>query len=276
MKRSIFIAGFPSAGKTTFLASLFHVLDEKRKHSKGYYVELPENISYINKVRGQWADVNELERTRTQTVEELLFKIKKDQTDVLELTVPDFSGEIFRGILKDRRLEKTISERIKSSDIVLFFIHPENIQGPIRIDNVIANTDAPETLEAEEDDKESVDDAFEYLEAPTQSLIVDLFQIFRKVKPTLKIAVIVSAWDVVQKTNKSPDHFVEKNLSLLSQYITTNEIGRIFGLSANGGDIQKDRDQILDMEPSDRITLYEGTKTYSGYDHLIEWLINEK
>lgn len=277
MKRNIFIAGFPSAGKTTFLASLFHVLDEKRKHGKGYYIELSEDITYINKVRNQWAEVNELERTRTQTVEELFFKIKKDQTSVLELSVPDFSGELFRDILRERKIEKGLEDRVKSSDIVLFFVHPENIKGPGRLDNVLANTEADEPVitDGETHGAEN-DDEFEYLASPTQSLIVDLFQILRKIKPTVKIAVIISAWDIVPNFNKTPDVFVEKNLSLLSQFVATNDFVQIFGLSANGGDIGKDREQILNMEPSERITFYDGSKTYNGYDHLIEWLINEK
>lgn len=276
MKKSIFIAGFPSAGKTTFLASLFHALDEKRARREGYYVELPEDITYINKVRNQWAEVNELERTRTPTFEELLFKIKKNQVPVLELSVPDFSGELFRDILRERKLEKAIESRIKTSDIVLFFVHPENIKGPVRLDNVIANTEGL-TEKGDNDNGDGSDlSRFEYLESPTQSLIIDLFQIFRKVKPSVKITVIISAWDIVADLqNMTPESFIEKNLSLLSQYMTTNDFARVFGLSANGGDIVKNRVGILNMEPMERITIYDGTRTYNGYDHLIEWLINE-
>ncbi|WP_374034309.1 hypothetical protein ACES2I_17440 [Bdellovibrio bacteriovorus] len=270
MNRKVFIAGFPEAGKTTFLASLFHVLDEKRKHGKGYYVELPKDIFYINRIRDQWALVNPLERTRTLDLEELHFKIYKDNSVALELTVPDVSGELFLNILKDRKLETSISGRVVDADSVIFFIHPEKVVGTRRLDDIIADTG-----NNAEGEGQIVEQEFTYLDSPTQVLIVDLIQSFRKIKSSVKFGIIISAWDLVSDTHESPSDYVDKNLPLLSQFLGANDLNFVCGLSANGGDIFEDKERLVDMEPSDRVKFYAERKEHRGYDRLIEWLIND-
>lgn len=270
MNRNVFIAGFPEAGKTTFLGSLFHILDDKRKHGKGYYVELPKDISYINKIRDQWALAEPLERTRMQDVVSLNFKILKDAAVVLDLSVPDVSGELFRNILRDRKLEPSISKRITEADCILLFIHPEKVTGTRRLDNIIAVTGGNANVADENQDTNE----FLYLESPTQVLIVDLIQSFRKLRSDIKVGIIISAWDAVSGAHRSPKDYIDRNLPLLSQFLGVNDLCVVFGLSANGGDILVEKERLLDMEPSERVSFFDENKTYQGYDRLIEWLIN--
>lgn len=278
MKSNVFIAGFPEAGKTTFLASLFHLLDANRNQRKGFYVERPSNTTYIDSVTTQWVSVQELDRTRMNELHSLTFKICMDNTAALNLTVPDISGEIFKEILSDRRIGKEIAEKISNADTILIFIHPNRITNTRRLDTIISQAKALADLEGEQKIEEVISENFEYRNAPTQVHLVDLIQTFQKLQEPARIAIIISAWDLLKDAYNCPEDYIKKNLPLLSQFLINHKINNLFGLSANGGTIANDieRSKLEDMDPADRVSFYISDETHKGYQRLVEWLINGK
>lgn len=278
MKRNIFIAGFPEAGKTTFLASIFHLLDSNRNQRKGFYVERPSDTSYIDAVIARWVSVEEQERTRLNEITPLSFKILKEGLTELDLTVPDISGEIFREILKDRKIDKPVADKIINSDTIILFIHPLKIINTRRADSVKAQAQALGERSENQNTEETTAEDFDYLNAATQVHIVDLFQTFRKLNESSNIGIIISAWDLMKDSFNEPKAYIQENLPLLSQFLETYERNVVFGLSANGGNISeaKEKAKLEDMEPEERVTFYINDEAHTGYQRFVEWLVNEK
>ena len=58
MGKSIFIMGLPAAGKTTYLAALWHCLTNKQK-TKLKIVKYNNDQTYLSSISQLWADANE-------------------------------------------------------------------------------------------------------------------------------------------------------------------------------------------------------------------------
>lgn len=117
--------------------------------------------------------------------------------------------------------------------------------------------------------------------APTQVVLVDILQmaIESLAKGGLqKIAVIVSAWDLVRNLGMSPDAWLADRLPLLHQFLKSNmemHPYRIYGVSATGGNLDKDREKLLKMRRCDRI-IVSGPDIHNEHDitEPIRWLIS--
>jgi len=99
--------------------------------------------------------------------------------------------------------------------------------------------------------------------ASTQVKLVELLQFVNYLRSSDKppsIAVVVSAWDLV-RASILPSSWLENNLPLLFQFLTSNvEVApfRVYGVSALGGDLQKDLQWLQDEEvPSRRIRVVD-------------------
>ena len=60
----VFLIGLPEAGKTTFLAALYHVVESGEIQSSLRLEQRHGDYRHLNTVRDQWADANPLERTK--------------------------------------------------------------------------------------------------------------------------------------------------------------------------------------------------------------------
>jgi hypothetical protein len=83
----------------------------------------------------------------------------------------------------------------------------------------------------------------------------------RETETKMRLAVIISAWDVV-KANIPAAVWLERRLPLLSQFIRTNPdrtASEVFGVSAQGGDLTADRASLLSTPvPSSRCYVVRG------------------
>src|SRR5687767_3583029 len=96
MTHTFLVIGLPKAGKTTFLAALWYVVETHRVQSALELVELPKNRTHLNMIRERWVNCIEQEHTTTSSEREVTLKLRKcDNGDVIELVVPDLSGESF-------------------------------------------------------------------------------------------------------------------------------------------------------------------------------------
>src|SRR5690606_21208825 len=60
-----FMLGLPGAGKTTYLAALWHVIESEDVDSALRLAHLHGEHGYLNSIRGKWLDVQHLDRTKT-------------------------------------------------------------------------------------------------------------------------------------------------------------------------------------------------------------------
>ncbi len=76
--------------------------------------------------------------------------------------------------------------------------------------------------------------------------LVEVLQFLkRNLKTPLKIAVMVSAWDLIRTRYASPEDFIRARTPLLEQFLRTNSDSfefTIFGVSALGGDLANKED----------------------------------
>jgi hypothetical protein len=257
------LIGLPATGKTTFLAALWHVVESDEIPGSLRLKMLDGDRTYLNKIRNDWLSCRPLGRT-TITAEQLVSMqlIEPATGRTAEIFFPDMSGESFSRQWTDRSWTKEYDALVRDAMGVLLFVHPAKITEPMRID--IANS-LVEELDAVADSDSAAQDeevAWDPALTPTQVQLVELLQflLVRIADRTpFRIAIIVSAWDLVCQQGRSPEEWLTRHLSLLDQYLKGNPelfTTRVYGVSAQGGDLQQDVDRLREEHrPCERITI---------------------
>jgi hypothetical protein len=145
-----------------------------------------------------------------------------------------------------------------------------------------------DVVDAEEDTSQPDADASDWdpAKAPSQVQLVDLLQCLRRPpfeKPPLRIALIVSAWDLAPAEATDASVWLEDRYPLLSQYLRNSEgvlDVRIYGVSAQGGQLSKkedgpgpDRERLLAISPpSKRIQIVGPDVAEHDLTRPLSWL----
>jgi hypothetical protein len=91
-----------------------------------------------------------------------------------------------------------------------------------------------------------------------------------------KLALMISAWDVVEQTDKTPEEWLKEELPFLWQFLTSNSQSfhvQVFGISAQGGDLNDEaRTSLLEKVPSERIKVKVGGYLSSDLSQPLLWL----
>jgi hypothetical protein len=285
VKRALVIR-LPGTGKSTFMAALWHVLEFEVIASALRLAKLSDERQYLNRIRADWRRCNAVERTQIGSEESIVLPLlASDSGLAVDLIVPDMSGESFQASLRDRRWFSEFDSFVMQADGVLLFIHPSRVREPIPIDQWMDTTDA---LEVE--DEEQIEGDFgtgvpwSHEQVPTQVELVDLLQIMLSrilSAGPLKVAVMLSAWDLVLNLGLSPAEWLRKRLPLLDQYLHSNDDVldvRIYGLSAQGGDITNVHERVRllrEDHPAERVMIIGPQAGAHDITAPIRWLIEE-
>jgi len=281
MYRSLML-GLPETGKTTFLAALWHVVEAEDVHGALRCSTLHGDHKHLNRIRDAWVECRPVERTLVAAEQVVTMRlVPPDRIGEIELVVPDMSGESFRSYLEDRQWPTTFDEFVSGTTGVLLFVHPAHINDPMRIDHadalssILANGNAASVKGVEVAEVPWRRDF-----VPTQVQLVDLLQIVLERAPDtlpIKLAVIISAWDTVRDEGVSPGRWLEQHLPLLDQYLKANPEqmdARVYGLSAQGGDLGRDGDRLAALDvPSERIVVCVGDIDTHDVTMPIRWLM---
>ncbi len=273
------LIGLPKTGKTTFLAALWHVVDSGVVPDSMKVTELHGNREYLNEIRGDWLSCQELSRTLIGSEEFVSMRLAESNSGtVIELTIPDLSGEVFSQQWERRQWTAQYSQIIRESTGALLFVHPEKVIEPLRIDQADA-------LVAEiegEDDSRATDTewiSWDASLAPTQVKLVELLQFMDHedaVSLPFRISVIVSAWDLLASQGISPEDWIKERLPLLYQFLASNSDkfpSKIYGVSAQGGDLSKNKAELLSRNPpSERVQVIDGGAVSHDLTVPIKWL----
>lgn len=258
--KKCFIMGLPEAGKTTYLAALWYVLNDT-KDSSLKIKQYTGDHSYLVDISKKWANIEEIPRTKPefekQSIELLLVN---NQNENVALAFPDLSGESFQHQYEKREVKIEHAEFIKDSSGVLLFIHPDKIKEPWLISEVPA---CLREGKSEEDKRESkprnpIEDD------PTQVQLVELLQFLTYIRSdqTIQMCIIISAWDKVEAINPEikPEILIKEKMPLLWQYVKSNpEIFNVtyFGISAQGDELKESEKLLEYTNPSDRIKVID-------------------
>lgn len=260
--KHIMMIGLPATGKTTFLAALWYVVNNTDEVPGALELyKLKGNQEHLNRIQNQWLEFEEVDRTSPalqETVSMELLNISSLQRT--EVFFPDISGEEFRQQFEERHCNKDYFKWIEDSCGALFFINCGSIERTINIDEFdeYMKTFGPEAVSKAKSGENIVTWKEEF--ASKQAKLVDLFQIVATadmIKKPFPVAIILSAWDLVNSINKSPKNFFETTFPLVDQYLNSNKtIFDIvhFGISAQGGKLDK-KDPKLKKDLASKTTV---------------------
>lgn len=293
---SISIIGLPESGKTTFLAALWELVNERRVAKALTFDSIGENDhSYLRKIVRVWRKATEQARTRLTGLSGVRMNLKDRYGNVVEVAMPDAPGEDFRVMWEHRELGEVLGDSLKDVNIMLF-VNGNKVKAPAWVTERAAQRRATGRRKSE-----ALPKVWDPSLAPTQVQLVDLLQLISHApvgRAGRKVAVMISAWDKVEGERLTPDAFLTAQMPLLSQYLEAGRDGwtsRVYGVSAQGGEYDcndnnvepvegsnpkktkkgRDADRLRNVDiPANRIRLVLGEQETSDLTEPLQWLMN--
>lgn len=297
-KGNILLLGLPAAGKTSFLAALYHQASADVPDKKLREYKMSADTTYLKLIQRKWLSCERLDRTinvvSTSTRDVVMHLEKLPESRCFDLHIPDVAGESFMTQFTERLWEASYEAEVRSAGGLVLFIHPAKLKPHVLIDDIQQAAAVLEALELDKPEATAADEAqaapvtvaaeFKAEECPTQVVLTDMLSNHLAFNDNahLNIAIVVSAWETVMKReNHTPEKWMEVNLPLLYQYLNCNfeQINyKVFGISAQGGDIEdagdKARLQSCD-EPADKVIVQVGKEQNNNICMPIEWIIEQ-
>ncbi|PSH02584.1 MAG: hypothetical protein CXZ00_16700 [Acidobacteria bacterium] len=283
--RDILVMGLPEAGKTTFIAALWHTVSSKEVDAILQMEYLQPSRDHLNEIAKRWRECVAVQRTIQGKERSVTMNLRtSDGARRFQVTLPDTSGEAFQRIFENRKWAASFEGLVNRSDALMFFVHPNSLVSPVRIDNVVeelvsiadginvAGVEPPSGMP-----EQAVH--WEASRAAAQSKILDLLQLVVQAKGSrpLKIVIVVSAWDLAENENLQPDNWIEKHAPLVWQFLNAHNKTRpfcVFGVSAQGRDYGNHAEMLRDyIKPSERISVMQGDRRSSDITAPVLWAV---
>ena len=256
MNKKCFIMGLPGAGKTTFLAALWHTINSN-SFAASLKLDKIDNGQYLAQLSQKWVDAEPLDRTvpsNEQTNHSI--KLKAPDETIFELFFPDLSGETFQKHYVQRSISEELADYIQTADAVLFFIHVDSVKsiGLISEHMTCIQDNKAEPSLARDPKKHD----------PLQVQVIELLQFISDLRKgqLTKISFVFSAWDIAIRANSemTPATFLSTHMNMLWQFCYSNPDiidYDIWGVSAQGADYAE-KDSLLEKNsPVERILVVD-------------------
>lgn len=283
--------GLPGSGKTTFLAALWHVLDQRSSETRLRLTGLSVDRTYLHQITADWQKCSQVQRTKLEHEQVVSLSLASGTTE-FELTVPDLSGEGFEQQLRDRKITVEHHENIQRATGLVLFVHARVKEGTRisysrQLSAVLdggpprrAGTDA-----AGGNAQKPAIEPWSIEKLPTQVALVELLQFaLESVSRRVRVAVVISAWDLVEKASftGTPHEYLKRELPLLWQFLDSNDDRlehTVFGVSAQGGDITvaEQKHELLGLDDAlKRVKVLHGSDAGRDITRPIAWLLEER
>ncbi len=283
LSNHVLLIGLPATGKTSFLAALWYLVQHSQVVSRLRLEKLEGNSKYLNQISQAWAGYEPVLHTTIDSEKVVSMLLKDTQTGrTVTLTFPDLSGESFTLQWTTRQFTKGYDRFLQEASGGILFITPLNYRKPIRID--MANPLVEEIVGGKEkqepvQDTSSPPKPWNPERAPTQVELVELLQFISSrghLTPPFRLAVVISAWDQLTESKKSPLEWLSDTFHLLHQFLESNKgvfETVVFGVSAQGGDYSQAA-KLTEKVPSERIQVI-GANIHNPHDltEPLQWLI---
>lgn len=269
----ILLAGLPGAGKTSYLAALWDSLNSEGNRSLTL-VEQPANRRYLEEARARLQRLEPpIRNTRTLTSIDL--KLATSDASRVDVEVPDVAGDFYQDFWETREWSVQFAEVVASISAVMLFLHSSKVATPISLDDIgelATAAGARSNIEVN-----SAEVPWEPKLAPDQVKLVDVLQMIesqRGLPGQLRLALVISAWDRVH--GMSPDQWLIRSAPLIAQYLQNSAFWSptaTFGISAQGGDFEHDKERLVSVRPSQRVRVAQGASTGTDITIPLNWLI---
>ncbi|WP_133645220.1 TRAFAC clade GTPase domain-containing protein [Paraburkholderia flava] len=297
---SISIVGLPASGKTTFLAALWELVNERRVPKVLRFHSIGDNDqSYLRKIVKVWRSAKEQARTRLTGLSAVKMNLQDEDGRVVHVAMPDAPGEEFLAMWEERELGRSLGESLAIGNIMLL-LNGNKVKAAAWLTERVAQRRVTKTRKEKALPKE-----WEPSFAPTQVQLVDLLQQISHAPvggAGRRIVIMISAWDKAEGEGLTPGAFLDAKLPLLAQYLEAGRDGwcsRVYGVSAQGGEYDGNADNAEDSEdkatpnkrdsprkgrdadrlrevdiPANRIRLVFGEKESNDLTEPLQWLMN--
>ena len=272
------IIGMPNSGKSTFIAALRHLLLADEVPTELELTSLADNEAHLNRLESEWLACKMVERTKPATEGWVHFNVRNRKSgEQSTLSIPDLRGEAFEQPACIGQCRKELHDALAVTDGVLLFTNAD------REDDTLLISDIADILGDDVSDPPQLLKNFRPENMPEEVKIVEFLQ-FTNRRPRRprkrRIAVLVSAWDVVESLNSlTPDTWLETRRPMLAQFLASNHDlwePRVYGISAQGGKLPEMKSVLENINrPSERIRVIgHGAKTHDLSAPLL-WLMSE-
>lgn len=288
---NLLFMGLPGSGKTTFLAALWHVLDERSSETRLKLKGLSVDRTYLHQITADWQKCSQVERTKLEHEQVVNLSLSSGSTE-FELTVPDLSGEGFEQQLRDRKIGVEHHQNIQRATGLVLFVHARVKEGT----RLSYSRQLSAVLDGAPPQRAGTDSAggnihkpaiepWSIEKLPTQVALVELLQFaLESVARKVRVAVVISAWDLVEKASfrGTPHEYLKRELPLLRQFLDSNDDlleHTVFGVSAQGGDItvEEQKNALLGFDDAlKRIKVLHGSESSQDITRPIAWLLEER
>ncbi len=285
MNRStnLLFVGLPKSGKTTYLAALWHVLDDQTSATKLKRKQNSVDRTYLNLIAEAWRACTPVPRTTLQADDTTVaLHLEGDGFGDFTLTVPDLGGEAFEQQIEHRKLTAAHAALFREANGVLLFIHPDVKKGTqiSEQDQITASIGGTSEAPSGANGHAAVPVPWNVEMLPTQAKLVELLQfLLEMVEQRLRVAVVVSAWDLVAEVGQTPREYVSGRMPLVRQFLDANDDvfdHAVFGVSAQGGEIPDEKSKLLGLDSLKRIKVCLEKENDHDITKPLAWLLGGK
>ncbi len=250
------ILGLPRSGKTTFLAALWHLIDAGEVETQLVLDKLVGDHGHLNSIVESWRRCQEVPRTSRAGETNVSIHVHDQVTDrKIILEFPDLSGESFEDQFSSRSCKSEYVDGFNRDGGILLFVNADRPQEGLTLTDI-----APIIATDQDSTSRPTEKGWSPDLVPEQVRLVDLLQFLQRppfLRKQRRLAVGISAWDVVTPVDLSPEEWLSRELPFLYQYLINNSesfIVRFYGISAQGGSVSGDnRMNLAKQIPSERI-----------------------
>lgn len=312
--KRVLIAGMPSSGKSTFIAAMRHVLLSNETETALVSSRLADDERHLNALQDKWLALETFERTREKSEAWVTLHVRDTLGGTeAELIIPDLRGEMFERPAAFGTCSRAVSEALGDADGVLLFTNAEKPDDALLISDYgdadddeegglkpagstgearIEVSDLPVVTEPEIPPVEGAGEEgasktgrlrFQADRMPEEAKIVELLQFAnRRPRPRRRrrLAIMVSAWDAVIDggDDRTPAQWMALQRPMLSQFLQHNADAwevRIYGVSAQGGKLPRDKARLQALETgSERIIMVGHGVPRHDPTAPVAWLIS--
>ncbi len=279
---NLLLVGLPQSGKTTYLAALWHVLEDQSSATKLKLKQLSGDRTYLNLIVEAWRACTPVPRTTLQTDDTTVaLHLESDGFGEFTLSVPDLGGEAFDQQIEHRKMSAAHATLFRDANGVLLFVHPDVKKGTqISAQDQITASIGGATEAGNAANPATVPVPWKVEMLPTQAKLVELLQfLLELVDQRLRVAVVVSAWDLVASVGQNPREYLSRRMPLLRQFLDANDDlvdHAVFGVSAQGGAIPDDKSKLLELDSLKRIKVCHDSENDHDITKPLAWLLGGK
>lgn len=279
---NLLFIGLPGSGKTTFLAALWHVLSDRNGTTTLGLTKPIGDRTYLNQITKEWRLCSQVPRTSLQTEQVVVLHLGGEGFGAFDLSIPDLAGEAFKQQLTDRRMSRQHDVFVQKATGVMLFLHPDVQKGTQLTVARRLEAELPSSQKGDVTTSGTMANTWSTDMLPTQVQLVELLQfLLERMHRRLRVAVVVSAWDLVDSLG-APHDFVARELPMLQQFLSANDDlieHSIFGVSAQGGDItvEAEKQTLLELDDAlKRIKVRQDQQISQDITKPLAWLLGVK